>query len=401
MSYGSGEVGQGFYFDGSGGSILEVGDAGNLQLQDFTIEGWIKRANPTSVGSGGGQGVIFGFVYEGYEFGIYDDGTLYLATVGGNFEVDCTNQLVANTNFHHLGVTKSGTEVLIYIDGTGFAMPPYASTFVFDVGRFGAAIGCEAEDGYFPFWGTIDELSVYNRPLTAAEIQATYNAGSAGKCLTLSSPFIFSQPTNQTIFGGYTASFAIVANGAEPVLYQWLFDGTNLSGATNATLSLTNVQASQGGTYSVIVSNSYGWLSSSNAVLVVDLIPVLISQPSDQSVTAYSPASFSVLADGPVPLQYQWTFDGTNIANATNSALSFGAVLPGEAGTYAVIVGTEPNVALSSNVTLAVNLPLPPTILTQPASHIGVVGDFTTFTVSAASQAPVPMFYQWMRKLGT
>ncbi len=45
----------------------------------------------------------------------------------------------------------------------------------------------------------------------------------------------------------------------------------------------------------------------------------------------------------------------------------------------------------------AETLPPAPSILTQPASHIGVVDDYTTFTVSAQSQAPVPMYYQWSR----
>jgi hypothetical protein len=395
MSYAPGEVGQAFYFDGGGGSILEVGDATNLELQNLTIEGWIKRGDSTSVGSGGGQAVLFGFVYEGYEFGIYDNGTLYLSTVGGDFEVDCTNQLVGDTNFHYLAVTKSGTDVLIYIDGTGFAMPPYISTFVFDVGRFGAAIGCFAEDGAYPFWGIIDELSVYNRPLTAGEIQAIYSAGSAGKCLTLAAPFIFDEPTNITAFRGTTATLAVVANGAQPLSYQWFFDRTNILGATNATLSITNAQPSDAGSYGVILSNSYGVLASSNSVLTVDLIPDILSQPTNEAVGAYYPVLFSIGAVGPLPLLYQWTFDGTNLTGATNSTLFFGAALPSEAGTYSVIVGTPPNTTNSSNAVLTVTLPPPPTILTQPASHIGVVNDYTTFTVTAQSQAPVPTYFQW------
>jgi hypothetical protein len=135
--------------------------------------------------------------------------------------------------------------------------------------------------------------------------------------------------------------------------FQWLFNGTNLSGATNAFLALPSVQAGQAGTYTVVASNAFGSVTSSNAVLEVNLIPIILAQPTNQMVVAGQTAAFSVLAEGPVPLQYQWTFDGTNIAGATNSALAFSNALPSEAGTYAVILGTEPNVTVSSNAVLS------------------------------------------------
>ena len=95
---------------------------------------------------------------------------------------------------------------------------------------------------------------------------------------------------------------------------------------------ITNAQSSDDGTYSVIVSNNYDVLISSNAVLTVDLIPDIVDQPTNQTVGAYYPASLSVSAVGPEPLLYQWTFDGTNLTGATNSILSFDAALPSNAG---------------------------------------------------------------------
>ena len=135
--------------------------------------------------------------------------------------------------------------------------------------------------------------------------------------------------------------------------FQWLFNGTNLAGATNAFLTFPSIQATQAGTYSVVASNASGAVTSSNAVLVVNLTPIILAQPTNQTVVAYQPAAFSVVAEGPIPLQYQWTFDGTNIGGATNSALVFSNALPSETGTYGVILGTEPNVTVSSNVVLS------------------------------------------------
>jgi uncharacterized protein YjbI with pentapeptide repeats len=84
-------------------------------------------------------------------------------------------------------------------------------------------------------------------------------------------PVITTQPTNQTVGVGGTASFNVTASGTPPLSYQWRFGGTNLSGATNTTLNLTNVQVSQAGNYTVLVTNLYGSILSSNAVLTVTL----------------------------------------------------------------------------------------------------------------------------------
>jgi Immunoglobulin domain len=81
-------------------------------------------------------------------------------------------------------------------------------------------------------------------------------------------PQITEQPTNETVLEGSEANFSVTASGSG-LSYQWSFDTTNLVGATNATLTLTNVQLDQAGTYAVLVSNSIDSTLSSNAVLTV------------------------------------------------------------------------------------------------------------------------------------
>ena len=82
-------------------------------------------------------------------------------------------------------------------------------------------------------------------------------------------PFIVSPPAPQSVAVGGSISFSATVTGAAPLAYQWQFGGTNLPGATNATLMLTNVQFAQAGNYSVAVTNLLGSAQSSSAALTV------------------------------------------------------------------------------------------------------------------------------------
>jgi len=86
---------------------------------------------------------------------------------------------------------------------------------------------------------------------------------------TPSLPYITAQPVNQTVTVGSNANFSVTAGGSPPLSYQWRFGQQNMVGATNAFLTLTNVQAGQAGNYAVWVTNTSGFILSSNAVLTV------------------------------------------------------------------------------------------------------------------------------------
>src|SRR5688572_5843633 len=89
-------------------------------------------------------------------------------------------------------------------------------------------------------------------------------------------PMITSEPASQTAYTGATAVFSVAATGAEPLVYAWYHNGTNLLvDATGNTLTLTNVQPSQAGAYHATVSNGEGTATSANANL--SLLPPLIN----------------------------------------------------------------------------------------------------------------------------
>ena len=84
-------------------------------------------------------------------------------------------------------------------------------------------------------------------------------------------PFIQTQPTNLVVSVGQTAGFGITADGALPLAYQWYYNtNTMLTGQTNRTLTLSDVQLTNEGVYSVTITNLYGSTNSDFATLTVN-----------------------------------------------------------------------------------------------------------------------------------
>ena len=100
------------------------------------------------------------------------------------------------------------------------------------------------------------------------------SATSAPAALTvLGPPVIVTPPSPQATYLGQAATFTVEAAGTAPLTYQWLFRGSYISGATNATLTVTNATASQAGPISAQVRNAYGIATSIQASLIVDPWP--------------------------------------------------------------------------------------------------------------------------------
>src|SRR5207249_6623871 len=131
-------------------------------------------------------------------------------------------------------------------------------------------------------------------------------------------PVIIHEPTNQYQISGGAATFTAVAVAPGALQYQWQNNGTNISGATNSTLTLTNVGAAQQGTHVAIISDSSGSISSSNVTFTLVTPPVITSQtlPTNQTAIFRENLTLSVAVTAPgqekFPLHYQWSFNGTN-----------------------------------------------------------------------------------------
>ena len=313
VAFTNGVVGKAFFFDGVDDRVV-VSNAASLNFgpgADFSIEAWIKtEAAVTDSGVQDivdkrlapdiyrGQGYLLCLV-DGQLTGRLSDSMANVGTIYGPAGPD-----LRNGQFHHVAMTlarNSSTGGKLYVDGQ--AVVTFDPTG--EAGDLTAAaplrIGnhpTEAFPGFFK--GAIDEVSIYNRALSAVEIQAIYQAGSAGKCITV--PVITSQPRGQVGYWGKSVAFDVRAVGGPPLYYQWLKDGSPIAGASESSHVLTNFQLMDAGSYSVLVTNAYGSTTSSNAYLTMN--------PAGVSLALYS----GITIDGVVGLTYgiQYSSDLSN-----------------------------------------------------------------------------------------
>jgi subtilisin-like proprotein convertase family protein len=82
-------------------------------------------------------------------------------------------------------------------------------------------------------------------------------------------PVIVTPPQTQTVFAGTNLTLTVVADGTGPLSYQWFYNDTPISGATTASLSLSNLLVANGGVYSVVVSNPLPASASASATVTV------------------------------------------------------------------------------------------------------------------------------------
>jgi endonuclease/exonuclease/phosphatase family metal-dependent hydrolase len=196
-------------------------------------------------------------------------------------------------------------------------------------------------------------------------------------------PVIVTQPQSQTNAVGATITFSVGASGSGTLACQWQFNGTNIAGATANPFVLVNAQLTNNGNYSVIVTNLFGSVTSSNAVLLLtNAPPAITTQPQSQSVLAGQTATFSIGATGTPPLSYQWFFSGTNIAGATTNPFTLINVQLTNTGNYSVVVTNIAGSVTSSVTTLTVFVTNPVVFAQWNFNSVTPDGNTTTGTTS-------------------
>ena len=192
---------------------------------------------------------------------------------------------------------------------------------------------------------------------------------------SLPPPSILTQPKSQTVLVGSTVSFSVVASSAPPLLYQWQSNGVAISGATNDTLVLNNVQLAAAGQYTVTVSNENGSTNSQPATLVV--LPLqsgvpfaILTDPTNGSIFpagASVPVSAQAFESNGAIAQVEF-FLGTNSLGAvTNSPYSL--VLSNlAAGSYSLTA-----IATDTNQSSATSAPVSFSVLSSNVFSVTIV----------------------------
>ena len=169
------------------------------------------------------------------------------------------------------------------------------------------------------------------------------------------SPFITSAPVDQTVLAGTAVTFRVSAVGSPPPAFQWQKDGAAIAGATTAALTLASAAIADTARYTVVATNAAG-AAIASAALTVRAAPVIVTAPASATVSAGTPASFTVVATGAPTPTFQWRKNGTAITGATTTALNFASASSGDAGRYDVVVTNSIGTMTSAAATLTVNV---------------------------------------------
>ena len=185
-------------------------------------------------------------------------------------------------------------------------------------------------------------------------------------------PSIVTQPTNATVIAGAPVSFLAEAAGTAPLSYQWYFNTTNAVGTNGPAFGLASAQATNEGTYQLVVSNVAGMATSSVASLTVTGAANCYSATNEPERRSRSQYYLAAAATGTAPLSYQWQHQGTNLASGTTNTLALLNVQTNDAGAYRVVITNVAGATTSSVASL--NVIVPPSIVTQPTNATVIAG---------------------------
>ncbi|MEI6078375.1 MAG: LamG-like jellyroll fold domain-containing protein [Verrucomicrobiota bacterium] len=284
-SFTTGIVGQAFNLVAAQSNCVQIATANGLLPtagQGWTVVAWINPKDITSTHGIVHKGASSGypgpgdhwFLYVAYGGCLVFENGSYCPTSGQIEAITMQTTTIIKQGWQHVAlvVTNMGSlsvnNYKFYLNGV--PSPTYARLLPSGplnspVSTYPLLIGAVRDYSHLPaqfFDGAIDEVAIFNRALSQSEIVAVYAAGSAGICKP---PQIIAQPQNQIGYWGGNVSLSVSATSSSPPLYyQWLKNGIPISNATSASLVLNNLQSTNAGSYTVVVSDSAGNAITSN-----------------------------------------------------------------------------------------------------------------------------------------
>lgn len=341
-------------------SYVEVPYAAELNPQGpFSVEAWVRPMSAgtddeyrSPLGSFEGWGAVDypgWFFYQSPEAGGNPSVWIWVMKGGG---IWVQASAVNKQQWQHLAAVYDGANVSFYINGA-LAGSANASGFIATSTR-SLFIG-SLPTGDYPFDGNVDEVAIFGTALSAEQIQNHYQVGLVNFRAAEVPPEIAKDPSAATVFVGYQAKFTVVADGTQPLSYQWYQGNTPIDGATNDTLTFTAAAADNNKTYKVTVKNAFGSVSSAEALLTISTDLTITLQPAPISRSAGSMAAFRVAAEGAKPISFQWFKGASPIDGATGDTLWLSNLaLADDATVYHAKVSNPWTSHASDDATLAV-----------------------------------------------
>jgi hypothetical protein len=362
-----------------------------------------------SVSATAGSSISYQWKKDGVNIGGATSSTLTLNAVtsadAGSYSVDVTSGGVP--------VASSTASLVVTTPALSYAetLSTCAATYVLDAGTGYSSVTWSASAGGSTLPSNPGDPDGNN--LTPSQYVAASNgwykvvAVPASGCTLVDSVYVIvnmgptvitAQPTSETISSNGSATFSVSATGLGTLTYQWFKNGVAVSGATSASLTVSNATAADNGNYTVDVTGTCGTVTSNAATLTVTVVsaPSITSHPASAAQCAGTDATFSVTASVTAgSMSYQWKKNGVNIAGATSSSLSLSNILGSDAANYTVDVTGLGGTTTSNAATLTVNAG--PSIVNQPLNQFRNAGQNALFKVIPGTGVTA---YTW-KKNGT
>jgi len=240
---------------------------------------------------------------------------------------------------------------------------------------------------------------------------------SAAVTVVVATPLAFTvQPVSTTVCGGANIGLT-VANTGSPTNYRWRrnavnlvngvnANGTTITGALTASLSLSSIDPADAGSYTCVINNDCSSLVSSTAFVSVRTPAAFTLQPVASANCQGDTVNFTVTAVGTTPLALQWRRNGVNLVNglnvngtlvagATGPSLTLTGVALADSGSYSCTAANLCNTAFSFSAPLTVAGS--PVITNPPDDFALCFGGNASFTVAASSPGGGLLTFRWRR----
>lgn len=206
-------------------------------------------------------------------------------------------------------------------------------------------------------------------------------------------PTIVQQPDGRIRCFGDTVSFSVKVAGEEPFTYQWLWQGTIISGANMSNFALININEGDAGSYSCFITNLCGEITTDTAMLEVQTPPVIVLEPSGSTVCEATYTVLTVQVQGSELISYSWTHNGSILPGSGHENYTINPITPASAGTYQCFASNACGADTSS--TIIINVNTLPYVTVQPADQMTCINGNVTFSMSAAGTGPLT--YHWLK----